>query len=75
MKNTDYTEIIERYNNGESLNSLSKIYNINLTTIRYNLIKRGIKIRTVKESVQPFFYKEPIILSKSFDLKFLKFPP
>ena len=66
MKNTDYSEIIERYNNGESLNSLSKIYNINLTTIRYNLIKRGIKIRTVKESVQPFFYKEAIILSKSF---------
>lgn len=46
--------IIKEYTEGSSLINLSKKHAYNFATIRYALIKYGIKIRNVKESVKPF---------------------
>ena len=64
--NIDFTSIIEKYQSGSSLNKLSSIYGINITSLRYHLMKMGVTIRGVKESVQGLNYKEPIELTEEF---------
>lgn len=59
-------EIKTKYLNGESMNKLSQEYSINIGTLRYNLIKLGVTIRSVKESVKNHFKKDSIVLSKQF---------
>lgn len=54
IKKDDQMNIINQYVSGESLSQLSKLYNYNIATIRYFLIKNDIKIRNVKESVKKF---------------------
>lgn len=67
QRNSNLLEKIKtKYENGESLIKLSQQYSINIGSIRYNLIKKGCKIRSVKESVKAFFHKEPILLSNDF---------
>jgi hypothetical protein len=46
--------IMTKYKEGYSLVNLSELYNYNIATIRYFLIKNNISIRNVKESVKKF---------------------
>lgn len=66
QQDLDICLVKARYESGESLNSLSKEYKINIGTLRYKLIKSGVKIRNVKESVKSFFNKSKLILSENF---------
>ena len=54
IKPEHYIEIINQYKNGESLMQLNLKYKYSIATIRYFLLKNGIKIRDVKESVEKF---------------------
>lgn len=54
IKEKYFKIIIQDYLNGKSLVKLSNMYDYNLATIRYFLIKNNIKIRNVKESVKKF---------------------
>lgn len=62
----DFNEIIKEYNNGASLSKLAPLYNINISSLRYHLLKRNVKIRNVKESVKDFFSKKELIFSDEF---------
>lgn len=65
IKPEHYFEIIEKYENGESLMQLSNQLGYNIATIRYFLINNDITIRNVKESVKKF-QKECNIIIDSF---------
>ena len=47
-------KIINKYCSGESLMQLSNQYGYNIASIRYFLLKNGVEIRSVKESVKKF---------------------
>lgn len=60
IKKEDALTIIEKYKEGFSLSKLSGFFGYNVATIRYFLIKNGLKTRNVKESVVPF-HKNKIV--------------
>lgn len=62
IKPEHYIEVINQYKNGESLMQLNLKYKYSIATIRYFLLKNGIKIRDVKESVEKFRKKSDLFL-------------
>lgn len=67
IKEEHYSYIIENYIKGKSLSQLSKELSYNISTIRTFLIKNGIKIRNVKESVKKFHKKANLIIDSFLD--------
>ena len=54
IKSEHQLKIINKYCSGESLMQLSNQYGYNIASIRYFLLKNGVEIRSVKESVKKF---------------------
>lgn len=52
LNHEQITEIIKRYEAGESPTSLSKAFNVNHTTIRSRLTQAGVRLRTFQESLE-----------------------
>ena len=71
IKPEHYIEIINQYKNGESLMQLNLKYKYSIATIRYFLLKNGIKIRDVKESVEKFRKKSDLFLDDFFMQNFI----
>jgi len=49
-------EMIDRYISGESAEQLARIYNINPTTVRINVRKSGMKVRTLSEAARQYTF-------------------
>ena len=71
IKPEHYIEIINQYKNGESLMQLNLKYKYSIATVRYFLLKNGIKIRDVKESVEKFRKKSDLFLDDFFIQNFI----
>ena len=49
-------EMVDRYINGESAEILAKIYNVNPTTVRINVRRAGLKVRTLSEAARQYTF-------------------